>query len=288
MPLSYLEGNSADIAATRELGASLNQLALGLPQLRMQQQQMQQQAALNRAMEILRAAQTKETIARAGEYDAQTKHIQEQTKASQDKRSMSEAVGREMARYLVSQSSINGPSVSQIPVIANAAQVAAGNPATMMRSVAQGMQMQDPRFQQFLGLGQRPMMSVPMGNTPYDALSQTAAPGMNVKLSPGQTIVPNIPGQANMYVKPSAQGISSPSALAKVLVDARNLDPESPEYQSITNAVMPLLQSMAGTNAPMRTPAPSPAQRVRVKGPKGETGSVPAGTALPQGWSLAQ
>lgn len=39
--------------------------------------------------------------------------------------------------------------------------------------------------------------------------------------------------------------------------------------------------------APGAVPAPAGGDRIRVKGPNGETGTVPAGTALPAGWSKA-
>jgi hypothetical protein len=70
MPINYLD-NSANMGAIDSMGSTTRSLIYAMPQLRAQADRMRQQLALQKATEILRGAQTRETDARAGLYKEQ-------------------------------------------------------------------------------------------------------------------------------------------------------------------------------------------------------------------------
>jgi hypothetical protein len=244
MPLSEYQQAMPGIERLGQVGY---QIANGLARQRALQEYQRQQLML-RLMEL--AQQAQQDRVRASLYGAQTKESEAQaayhaarTKAIADEQAIADSLGlaiRGYQQYQVPPSGREEGPFEQTARLANAQQQflnlvqqagALGGRGNQyaMPTAAQGLQINEPRFQQFLGLDQRPMVSVGPESTALNALTGEPIYRSPIELGRGANLVsPEAPHQT------LAQG--QPPATANEL----NLSRLLASNQALLNTLMPL------------------------------------------------
>lgn len=154
---------------------------------------------------------------------------------------------------------------------------------------------------QFLALAAKvPDTGIPWLNAPIRSLN-LAGLGSGEQAAANAARVVALREIARVTNDPKLSGVLSDSARKEV----SDLSPESATFAQIRTVAQTLKNDMANVHSSLddqksaivgrlrkandpTTPAAAPAaDRIRVKGPNGETGTMPAGSALPPGWSKA-